>query len=787
MRENRLVRSRWGVLARKRVSLAVMAALLVVGGLLAAVLPLRWSTRHSDSSPAVIFSRASGIVGGALELALSCTSGETKIRYTLDGRCPGRTNGSRDYTGPIPIRHTTVVRAVALQPGYDPGPIGTRTYLFLDDVLCQDQKSCRRLGLPETWGDTVPDYEMDPDVVGPSDRAGHEGQTSAAVRQALESLPAVFIVASPEDLFGPEGIYTNSTEEGQDEDRAASVELILPDGREGFQVDCAIRIHGGASRAHQITKKHSFRVSFKKKYGVGKLNFPLFGERAACRFDAIVLRAGWNDAWTFRSEGSGAQYVRDEFSRRLQLRMGQPSAHGMFAHLFLNGAYWGLYNLVERPDASFASSYLGGEKGDWDVIKEGRAIDGSCKTWKTLVDLTERVRKGATEQQRTAAYFRTLGMGEDGVKRPEWECFLDVDNLIDYIIVNCYLGTNDWPDRNYYTARRRGHGSTGFKFFVWDAEFTVDLHSMPSNVDAWSGVAEPYGNLVRSQEFRVRFGDRVQEHFGHGGSLYVDHTRPDWDPKHPERNAPAASYDEICKEIEQGLIAESARWGDEHRDTPYTRDGQWTRERDRLLKDYFPTRSFVVLDQFRDAGLYVDGPEIAPSGGQMTAETEVTISGKRGKIYYTVDGSDPRAIGGEIAEKASCYSETEPIRLQRSAVVKTRLLEQGKWSVLTVASFTYEPQASRQQRAHPNVAGKRRYGGLPRPSFAGATRGEYGAMRLHRRCDLTAHGKTRSCAENDGLGRPSYGLRIQIMGTGSLRGGLAWVGRSAGQWHPVRQ
>ena len=105
-------------------------------------------------------------------------------------------------------------------------PIGTRTYLFLDDVICQDHKSCRQLGLPETWGDTIPDYEMDPDAVGRADRTGHQGEASATVHQALESLPAVFIVGSPGDLFGPKGMYTNSTEEGQDEDRTASVELI---------------------------------------------------------------------------------------------------------------------------------------------------------------------------------------------------------------------------------------------------------------------------------------------------------------------------------------------------------------------------------------------------------------------------------------------------------------------------------------------------------------------------------------------------------------------------------
>ena len=34
-------------------------------------------------------------------------------------------------------------------------------------------------------------------------------------------------------------------------------------------------------------------------------------------------------------------------------------AHGTFVHLYLNGFYWGLYNLAERPDGWFTSAYLG--------------------------------------------------------------------------------------------------------------------------------------------------------------------------------------------------------------------------------------------------------------------------------------------------------------------------------------------------------------------------------------------------------------------------------------------
>ena len=68
--------------------------------------------------------------------------------------------------------------------------------------------------------------------------------------------------------------------------------------------------------------------------------------------------------------GEGGLY-RDEFSRRSQLALGQPAAHGTFVHLYLNGLYWGCITFCERPDDNFAASYLGGEQEDWDVITGG--------------------------------------------------------------------------------------------------------------------------------------------------------------------------------------------------------------------------------------------------------------------------------------------------------------------------------------------------------------------------------------------------------------------------------
>jgi hypothetical protein len=110
--------------------------------------------------------------------------------------------------------------------------------------------------------------------------------------------------------------------------------------------------------------------------------------------------------------------------------------------------------------------------------------------------------------------------------------------------------------------------------------------------------------LRHHPEFARRFAEHVARHVGPGGALYVDPAHPDWDPAHPERNRPAAHYAELAATVEDGMVAEAARWGDWLRpDTPFSRDDHWIPERDRLLREFFPQRTAVVLEQFRARGL----------------------------------------------------------------------------------------------------------------------------------------------------------------------------------------
>lgn len=183
-------------------------------------------------------------------------------------------------------------------------------------------------------------------------------------------------------------------------------------------------------------------------------------------------------------------------------------------HLYINGMYWGLHNPVERPDASFSAAYSGGDKDAWDSLNTGVAVDGSADNWAelnriaTLVNTTDIAASNA-------AYQRLLGNHPDGTRDPSVEPLLNVDNLIDYMILNLYAGNTDWPGRNWYAGRQRGVDSTGFEFYAWDSEWIIDLQSSltTDRTSVSEGVARVYSQLRSNAEFRLRFSDRVQRVF----------------------------------------------------------------------------------------------------------------------------------------------------------------------------------------------------------------------------------------------------------------------------------
>ena len=592
----------------------------------------------------VQFSVERGYFDAPFSVTLTSATPGATIHYTTDGRDPSESLGT-PYTAPISITTTTMLRAMAFSPGLEPAPSVTHTYIFLADIVEQDGA-----GLPavfQNWPDA--DWEMDPEIVEHPDY-------SATIIDDMKTIPAMSMVADPDHWFhASTGIYNHPLGRGVEWERPMSAEFIYPDGSKTFQINCGVRIQGGSSRLGPY-KKRSLRLRFKSEYGASTMKFPLFESSPVDRFNSLTLTARKSKTWLVGSDR--AQYIRDTWAKDTQLDMGQLSGYSQHVHLYLNGLYWGLYRVTERPDASFLAAHLGGDESEYDARKSNKVVDGDNLAWETALDLA----KAGLESQ--ANY--------DALRQ-----YVDVENLIDYMIMNMYAENSDWDWHNWYVGRKREPGA-GFMFFSWDAENLIDkVNSNRTGISFKGNPSTIYSSLRKENaEFRVLFGDHVHRHFFNRGALTPAAVEARWMRR--------------ANEIDRAVVAESARWGDKSRKIPFTRDHEWLAEQLWARLTYFPIRSDIVLQQFRDANLYpiVVAPSFNQHGGLVPTTFQLEMTAPAGQIYYTLDGSDPRLTGGAIAPSAVLYSA--PITLPGSGEVSARVLDAGQWSARNVADFAYD-------------------------------------------------------------------------------------------------
>ncbi|MCF7669394.1 MAG: lamin tail domain-containing protein [Verrucomicrobia bacterium] len=557
--------------------------------------------------PRVNFNARNGIYENAFDLYMSVDDEQADIFYTLDGSVPDMTEGIR-YTGPIRVTSTTVIRAAAFRNGCLPSPVGTPTYL-LD------------------------------------------------VRETLKSLPVMSIVTSRDNLYGPNGImgisggtyangawqpvdpgdYHNPSKHGIEWENPVNVEYWNPETGDGFNVNCGIRIHGSDyfRPRYRPDTKFSFRLYFRGDYGPGRLNYPLFEGSSVESFNQIVLRAGNNDPVN--------PFIIDELVRRLLIDTGQVGVHGCFVNLFINGEYKGYYNPTERLREEFFMDWHGGGE-QWDIINQGSQVkSGDGRAWAEL---------------RNLAGSRDLAIDSN---YKEVARRLDIVNFIDYLLVNIYADTGDWPHNNWCAAREKREGAK-FRFYVWDAEhafghYNIDrVNRNTFNVQLSGGGEIPglYQALARNDEFKRLFADRINKHFFNRGAL-------------TDANV-LRNYNEMQRELRSVIP---------------------NMETD-IPRIWVPGRRGNLMQFFQDEGVdaFMTSPEFSKHGGSVPAGFELSMYVREGDIYYTINGPDPRTpFTGETAQEAILYEEGDKVVLEDNALIRARTFIDGEWSALTEASF----------------------------------------------------------------------------------------------------
>lgn len=531
------------------------------------------------------FSVKRGIYTSPVSVEISTLTAGASIRYTTGGSAPSETSGTL-YTGAISISSTTVLRAIAYKDGFSPTNVDTNTYIFPADVATSSALSASIKNDP-TYG---------PQIV-----------------NALSDLPSMVIT-------------TGATINGNNE-VAASLEYILPDGTPGFQETCGVKNFGGAFTNFP---KKSFRLYFRGQYGATKLSYPLFedfergGIEAVRDFDQLNLRSGSHD---MKQRGF---YMSNRFTDDTMLDMGNVNPHGRFVHLYINGTYWGMYHLRERWHAAMLARYLGGQKeayeavnGNWNVggwAEPGTPYDRDGSAWTNIKNLR----------------------GDYAAQRP----YNDIKNYIDFMLMFMFGDSED----EYRCVGPADIGS-GFKWFLNDADgFTRDTGSRTARGtpgrSAGDGPGSIFSMLVAEghPDFKTLLADRIQFLFFNDG------------PMTPARNI--ARLQERVAEVERPMITEIARWGGSGGLDSMTSPATWVSTKNAYLNNVLPGQTNDVIGFYKSAGFYpaTNAPVYSQQGGNVSAGYLVGLSATTGTVYYTVDGSDPRLPGGGISPGAFEYN-----------------------------------------------------------------------------------------------------------------------------------
>ena len=565
----------------------------------------------------VVFSHERGYYKDPIELELGSTVPDSEIRFTTNGAEP--TNRSPIYEGPIQLspssssgtRGVRTVRAVAFNSSVAVSPISTHTYIWINGT--SDPNANGVIGQARF-----------------SSSIKNHPKYGSLMDDGLLSLPAISITKRG-GMSGSEG--------------EATLELISNDGTEqGFGIGCGMKIVGGASVG---SAKNNFRCYFRSRYGSSKLRYPLFkghpySTKASDTFDVIQLRSGSHDNFYWmanpgnppgRKRQGDAQYVRNRWVSDMEMIMGHPSLHGRFVHCYLNGSYHGLYHIHERPMHNYMDKYFGGDAEDYHYTNSGR--NGS--------------NHGAGDDWNDVWRSVKLAASQGGIESKSW---INWPHLADNQLLYFYCG-NDWDwttTHNWMAAGPKYPGRGGWRFYSWDCDVMLyDVEANNLGVGAPDGI---FTAMMRDEEFRIFFKDRIYKHCFNDGVL--------------SPNGPRPYHDYRMNEIFDAIVPETARWQPSSgRNLPWDRDDEWIKEWNFMKEVFWPERTKNILNQLRNRGWYdIEAPEYEKNIELLEPGYKPIISSEDGDIFVTYDGTDPRLLGGNINPNAVFISGgTEQVNL----------------------------------------------------------------------------------------------------------------------------
>ena len=345
---------------------------------------------------------APGFYNGTQTVNITTTESTSEIRYTLDGSEP--TTGSTLYTGAINVNNTTVIRAITVSnvASILPSFTETNTY-FIDES---------------------------------------------------HNIPVLSIASGDYDNMFADFIGHIVT----------SFEYF--DANNQFQFDLEGDMTGHGNDSWWYDQK-GIRFNAKDQLGYGhQIEYPLFREKNRDKYDVVIIKAGGSDNYPGAADqlGLSSCHLRDGFiqslSQKHKLKVDERSYEPCI--IYINGQYWGIYEMRERVDSDFTDHYYDQDEENIDMLEYWGGLRiryGDDTDWVDLVNYIN-----ANDLTIPANYQYVADR-------------LNLKSIIDYYIINTYTVNSDWL--NWNTKWWRGNDPSGdkkkWRYTLWDMDNIFDL------------------------------------------------------------------------------------------------------------------------------------------------------------------------------------------------------------------------------------------------------------------------------------------------------------------------
>jgi len=349
-----------------------------------------------------------------------------------------RPSSSSDlYTGPITLNTTSVVKARSFESGSLPGPIIVASY-FIDEQ---------------------------------------------------SFLPTISLIAEPPTLWDSNiGIYEN---EYKQREIPVSIDYFTPDEEPGFSVSAGARL-GGMNIWTKPQKP--FTIYMRNRFGDDLINYQLFPSKTITDFSRIVFRNGGDD-WE-------ETLIRDPMTESLvngvmecQYMAYQPSA------LFLNGTYWGIYNIREKFDTRYFFENYGADPSNIDHLEYAatppgtrlQVIEGDLDNYNSLISFIQ-----SNDLNQPELYA-------------ELEALMNIDGFIDHVAMTLYCANTSWGhNREWWRPRTEGGK---WQWLIVDLDRGFNPVNLNNNLlDNLLSDYLLFQYLMEGQIFRDRFLQRTAAH-----------------------------------------------------------------------------------------------------------------------------------------------------------------------------------------------------------------------------------------------------------------------------------